>query len=46
MLLAFMRMSWNRILSGLVAATYVVVALAGGGDEAGFKAAFSPRFPI
>ncbi len=28
-----MRMSWNRILSGLLAAAYVVVALCGGGAE-------------
>ena len=41
-----MTMSWNRILSGLVAASYVVVALSGGGAEAGFKAALFLVLPL
>jgi hypothetical protein len=43
---AFMSMSWNRILSGLIAATYVVIALCGGGAEAGFKVAFFLVLPL
>jgi len=41
-----MSMSRNRILSGLLAATYVVVALCGGGAEAGFKAALFLVLPL
>ncbi len=41
-----MRMSWNRILSGLLAASYVVVALCGGGAEAAFKAALFLVLPL
>ena len=32
-----MTLSWNRILSGLLAAGYVIVAFATVGGEAGFK---------
>jgi hypothetical protein len=31
------RLNWNRILSGLLAIIYVVVAFAAGGAEGGFK---------
>ena len=41
-----MSMSRNRILSGLLAATYIVVALCGGGAEAGFKAALFLVLPL
>jgi hypothetical protein len=41
-----MSMSWNRILSGLIAATYVVIALCGGGAEAGFKVALFLVLPL
>lgn len=41
-----MRMSWNRILSGLLAATYIVVALCGGGAEVAFKAALFVILPL
>lgn len=43
---AFMRMSWNRILSGLIAAITVVVALCGGGAKAGFKVALFLVLPL
>jgi len=39
-------MSRNRILSGLLAATYFVVALCGGGAEAGFKVALFLVLPL
>ena len=41
-----MRMSWNRILSGLLAATYIVLALCGGGAETGFKVALFAILPL
>jgi uncharacterized membrane protein YoaT (DUF817 family) len=39
-------MSRNKIFSGLVAATYIVVALCGGGAEAGFKVAIYLILPL
>jgi hypothetical protein len=41
-----MSLSRNRILSGLLAATYIVVALCGGGAEAGFKVALYLLLPL
>jgi len=41
-----MSMSWNRIVSGLLAATYIVVALYYGGTEAGFKMAVFLVLPL
>ncbi len=41
-----MRMSWNRILSGLLAGTYVVLALFSGGAEAAFKVALFLVLPL
>jgi hypothetical protein len=41
-----MRMSWNRILSGLLTAAYVVVALCGGGSEVAFKVALFSVLPL
>jgi hypothetical protein len=32
-----MTMTWNRILSGLLAVIYIVMAFAGGGGETGLK---------
>jgi hypothetical protein len=39
-------MSRNKILSGLLAATYIVVALCCGGAEAGFKVALYLVLPL
>jgi hypothetical protein len=39
-------MSRNKILSGLLAATYIVVALCGGGAEAGFGVALYLVLPL
>ena len=40
-------MSWNRLLSGLLAGAYVVLALCGGGGaEAGFKVALFLVLPL
>ena len=41
-----MRLSWNRIVPGLLAAIYVVVALCCGGAEVGFKAALFVILPL
>jgi hypothetical protein len=39
-------MSWNKILSGVLAVIYVVVALSGGGAEAGFKVGLFLILPL
>jgi hypothetical protein len=39
-------MSWGRILSGLLAASYVVVALCGGGAEVACKVALFSVLPL
>jgi len=41
-----MRMSWNRTLSGLLAATYVAGALCGGGAEAAFRVVLFLVLPL
>jgi hypothetical protein len=41
-----MRMSWNRILSGLLAVAYVICALCGGGAEGAFRVAMFLVLPL
>lgn len=41
-----MTLSWNRILSGILAAVYVIVALVAGGGEEGFKVLLCLLLPL
>jgi hypothetical protein len=43
---AFSVVNWNRLLSGLVAAGYIVAAFIGGGAEAGFVATLFVILPL